>query len=56
MANGLLLMIRKIKCIKKLGPLNNNPSLITLWGEIWESNPCIIEPQSTVLTTSPIPP
>ena len=26
------------------------------WGEIWGSNPCIPEPQSGVLTTSPIPP
>ena len=29
---------------------------ISQWGEIWGSNPCIPEPQSGVLTTSPIPP
>ena len=29
---------------------------IHIWGEIWGSNPCIPEPQSGVLTTSPIPP
>mgnify|MGYP006920037666 CR=1 FL=1 len=26
------------------------------WGEMWGSNPRIPEPQSGVLTTSPIPP
>ena len=30
--------------------------LYSIWGEMWESNPRITEPQSAVLTTSPIPP
>ena len=25
------------------------------WAEIWDSNPCVTEPQSAVLTASPIP-
>ena len=29
---------------------------IPLWGDLWESNPRISEPQSDVLTTSPRPP
>ena len=30
--------------------------VISKWGAIWGSNPCITEPQSAVLTTSPMPP
>ena len=30
--------------------------IIHLWGEMWGSNPRMPEPQSGVLTTSPIPP
>lgn len=39
--------------------IKKNPflgSLFSLWGEMWGSNPRIPEPQSGVLTTSPIPP
>ena len=27
-----------------------------IWGDLWGSNPCMLEPQSSVLTTSPKPP
>ena len=30
--------------------------IITTWDGMWESNPRMLEPQSNVLTTSPIPP
>ena len=33
-----------------------NINSLTKWGEMWGSNPRIPEPQSGVLTTSPIPP
>ena len=29
---------------------------IPLWGDLWGSNPCVLEPQSSVLTASPKPP
>ena len=29
---------------------------IPLWGDLWGSNPCMLEPQSSVLTASPKPP
>lgn len=29
---------------------------LSIWDGMWESNPRILEPQSSVLTTSPMPP
>lgn len=31
-------------------------SYLSQWGDMWGSNPRVPEPQSGVLTTSPIPP
>lgn len=54
---------KKIFLTKKLKIYSDNLYLkivkveyITQWGEMWGSNPRIPEPQSGVLTTSPIPP
>ena len=33
-----------------------NQGVISIWDGMWESNPRMLEPQSNVLTTSPIPP
>lgn len=42
--------------IEKLAFLFLDASSFLTWGEMWGSNPRIPEPQSGVLTTSPIPP
>lgn len=43
---------------KKLGFFLEIPSFLNAlkWGGISDSNRCMVEPQSTVLTPSPIPP
>lgn len=36
--------------------INKGKLGISIWGAVWESNPRMVEPQSTVLTTSPTTP
>ena len=61
---GIVLLACYIKKEKKTAPTSQHDLIyhhiknviIYLWGEMWGSNPRMPEPQSGVLTTSPIPP
>ena len=54
--NRIILTNIIILFIKIKKTISNDIVLIYQWGGIWGSNPCIPEPQSGVLTTSPTPP
>ena len=43
-------------CVYRKNGLINQTVCFLFWGAMWESNPRIPEPQSGVLTTSPITP